>query len=249
MKLLSMIICFTILITISTTSMPFDLSTARRISQPANNFTGQSTVAKEGIKAVADINKAARIELQKSGAEKFAEYVANNQRLVDIIRNAEQGMALLKPQEFADKKSPYMPTKYGTHLGGGFPSLREAYQEHISNDPTLRALQDVSANADLASAQKSKGQCPLTDFERQLVGISAKVDPFKYDEAQFYEALYNQKMRALELQSALKNEATFKPNLIPNNGEQRSYSQSITENLTPAQELELQMLRAKYGLK
>lgn len=206
--------------------MPFDLSTAKKISQPVNNFTGQSTAAKEGIKAAADISKAAPIELQKSGAEKLAEYATNNQRLVDVIRNAEQGMALLKPQEFADKNRPYMPTKYGTHLGGGFPSLRETYQDYIGNDPTLRALQGVSARAQLGTAQENKGQGQISDFERRLLGISTKIDPFRYDEAQNYEALYNQKKKAEELQNALKNEANFNPkaNLIPNNTQQQNYN-------------------------
>ena len=71
-------------------------------------------------------------------ADKIAENATNYQILVDVIKNAEQGMALLKPQEFANKERPEMPTKYGTHLGGGFPSLREAYQDYIGNDPTLR---------------------------------------------------------------------------------------------------------------
>ena len=152
-------------------------------------------------------------------------------------------MALLKPQEFANKERPEMPTKYGTHLGGGFPSLREAYQEHIGNDSTLRALQDVSANADLASAQKAKGQCTLTDFERQLVGISIKVDPFRLNESQNYEALYNQKMSALSMQEAFNPKAnlnTFNPSgnikLSPN----------AMKYLTAAQEQELERLRAKY---
>lgn len=160
-------------------------------------------------------------------ADKLAEYATNYQILVDVIRNAEQGMALLKPQEFANKERPEMPTKYGTHLGGGFPSLREAYQEHIGNDPTLRALQDVSVNADLASAHKAKGQCTLTDFERQLVGISIKVDPFRYDEAQNYEALYNQKMSALSMQEAFNPKA----NLIPKLEEQRLINPSEIQSI------------------
>ena len=160
-------------------------------------------------------------------ADKLAEYATNYQILVDVIKNAEQGMELLKPQEFANKERPEMPTKYGTHLGGGFPSLREAYQEHIGNDPTLRALQDVSANADLASAQKAKGQCTLTDFERQLVGISAKVDPFRLNESQNYEALYNQKMSALSMQEAFNPKA----NLIPKLEEQRLINPSEIQSL------------------
>jgi hypothetical protein len=212
--------------------MAFNIANAvpvqsQKASAPARTY-GPSPADTANAAAQADIKKAAPIELAKSGADKLAEFAANNQRLVDVIRNAEQGMALLKPQEFANKDRPEMPTKYGTHLGGGFPALRESYQDYIGNDPTLRGLQGVAAKAQLGTAQENKGQGSTSDFERRLYGISAKVDPFRYDEAQNYQALHNQKMRALELQNALKNEATFKPeaNLMPNNAEQQPYSPS-----------------------